>query len=118
MIKPPRHYALAKSSAPPRRRIRPPFAPSLIDATKFYVDRVRPYPEWPLICKEANRGAFDSEKDLRAYLAKHCPAMSIYKTWECKSCLKFHAECYPLEVSGQSSGKSTRKDDFKSNHHV
>lgn len=107
------HYAFANVSdfspkAPPVRRQK--FQPELIDRTKFLVCKVRPYPEWPLICIKENLPAFETEKDAKKW---HDKSMSSpYKMFTCRFCGKVHAVCPPNDITGQSSGKNLRKQQF------
>lgn len=112
--KPPprRHFALANLSRTAKNRIRLPARQ--VDSQIFDNDAIRPYPEWPLICKDENRLCFDSEQACKKWLAKFMMDKNIETIWFCPICDKFHHQCYPLEVSGQSSGKTTRKDYHKS----
>lgn len=104
------HYAfenIGKRPPEPKRK-RP--EPLPYDETLFMNGTVRPYPEWPLICREANTTSFVDEKSLRSWYAT--TSASIYRTWHCDFCKHFHAECSPGEVSGTSSGKANRKWEF------
>ncbi len=112
------HVALASCHRypPPPRRIRPPFAPWKINSKLFIVCRIRPFPEWPLICRQENRMAFDDEKSAKAWSAKHAPMCSIWNIWTCDFCTKVHFVPYPLEITGTSGGKDIRKQNFLLTH--
>lgn len=84
-----------------------------VDSQIFDNDSIRPYPDWPLICKDENRLAFESEKQCVQWLKKFCMDSHLKRIWFCPICDKFHHECYPLEVSGSSSGKAFRKEQSK-----
>lgn len=56
--------------------------------------------------------AFDDEKAIKTWMTVHAPSAGIYKQWKCKVCDKFHFIAYPQEISGNSSGKNTRKMNF------
>jgi hypothetical protein len=109
-----RHFAFERCrlSPPSRPRVRLAFQPFKINPRLFMVDKIRPYPEWPLICKATNFMAFASEKDAKNFSEKTSPQGSIFKMWLCEHCKMTHFEPYPLEVSGQSSGKALRKNAF------
>lgn len=107
------HFVFARVHLyPPARRRVVRFEPEKIDTTRFLVSRTLPYPTWPLICKATCCMAFENEKHMHAYLSKHAPGYSIFKTWSCGRCRMLHCETFPHEVSGTTSGKSTRKDNF------
>lgn len=109
------HYAFARcSSIPVRKRKRPAFEPYKIDARKFLIDRVRPFPEWPIVCRVTGQLAFNTEKEAKQWDSR-CGGMSgIYSLWLCDSCLKWHYIAYPIEITGNSSGKNIRKQYFLS----
>lgn len=112
------HYAFAnikKVFPPPRQRHRPKFQPFRINTALFLVCRVRPFPEWPLICKRDSYLAFDDESAAKKWLAKHGEP-SIFRIWTCDFCAKVHVICYPHEITGNSSGKSFRKDSMKESY--
>jgi hypothetical protein len=102
------HFAFDRvnKALPVRAKARP--EPQQVDTRRFIQSKVMPFPEWPLICKLTNMFAFDSVKDGKAWLGKFNADSRVQKTWEC-GCGKTHLLCYPLEVSGQSSGKAFRR---------
>lgn len=87
-----RHFAFAhpRKGSPSRPRVRPLFQPFKIDARKFIIDRIRPYPEWPLICIVANLPAFTDDKELNAYIEKFTPGCVVLIKWDCIHCRKKH----------------------------
>lgn len=97
---------------PPRRRVLQPYRPDLIDASRFEVDPVRPYPAFPLVCSVTAMYAFDDENALRDYLKRSASDGQIYKVFTCEHCQMVHAECKPHELTGTSSGNSFRADQW------
>lgn len=103
------HYTLAKASRVPlRKRERPEFRPDLIDESKFVVDKIRPFPEWPPICRETGLMAFDDKRAANAWLDR--TGGKAWRLWDCESCEKVHFEPYPVDDS--TSGKTPRIWDF------
>lgn len=95
---------------PACKRIRLRFNFWKIDEQLFVRSVVQPYPEWPLICKTTLHYAFDTETNAKQWVDK--TNGSIYNSWKCEYCAKWHYLSFPLEVSGTSSGKSLRKLTF------
>ncbi len=96
------HYAFANvhKYPPARRRVRPAFQPWKIDARKFIVDKIRPHPEWPLICRVANLPAFLTEKAAKA--CNEHMHMPMVKLWECRHCGQWHYwSSTPTDSNGQ-----------------
>lgn len=54
---------------------------------------------------------FSDEGDLKRWFNLHA-CHTIWRTFLCVECRCWHAECYPAEVSGQSSGKKLRLDEW------
>lgn len=85
----------------------------------FVFERVRLYPParpsrppkpWPARCFAFFWLKFDSEKEARSWIES--ASGSVYASWRCRMCGKWHAESYPHEVTGTTSGKSLRKAYF------
>lgn len=84
------------TSIPPSRNINPN-----VFKSKFGVG------VW--ICKVEHLPAFRNEVEMNEYFAKYCPGMDKQREWKCEHCGWWHRAHYPLEITGQSSGKKTRK---------
>lgn len=107
------HFALTRCYLypPPRRKPRQSLQIDRIDVKRFVASKILPYPEWPLICRATLLPSFDTEKDSKSWLAKFFMDSQLKRIWKCGFCRMFHHECYPIEASGNSSGKSFRKND-------
>lgn len=99
------HYAFVfcKKTAPQRKRIRHRSEPWKVDTRFFIRTNIMPFPEW------------DTIADAQAWIGK-LNGGGIFKTWTCAKCSKIHVLCYPLELTGGSSGKNVRKVGFFKTH--
>lgn len=125
------HRGVAKgerlSSPPPRRNVAPkPALEPQKDASKeakkplfthFALvsastcpPRKKPFKPWPKHCPQTFWLMHENEKDARGWITK--TNGSVYKAWLCRFCKKWHAEPYPQEITGTTSGKSVRKWNF------
>jgi hypothetical protein len=66
---------------------------------------------WPARCVTFYL-RFRDQAAITRWLNLHSPDAAIYKVWQCAICRDFHVICYPREITGTSSGKSCRKEDF------
>jgi hypothetical protein len=111
---------------PPRKQIRIPLRPAMskitrkpvprtpieeVDLSKFEYSSVRPPP--PLICLKENRPAFESEAKALLFLEEIGMGSNLKELWTCNFCSLVHHKCNPIEASGSSSGKNTRKEQGK-----
>lgn len=78
----------------------------------LFTDSVRPHPKWPMMCVVENRPAHSTDKAAREWLTRIGMLDNLYRLWKCDHCQHWHHECFPIEASGASSGKSTRKWQF------
>jgi hypothetical protein len=62
------------------------------------------WPNGPKICAAENLPAFETAKDLAAFLAKNAPSCKVVKKWQCQACGHFHAYTVAPDPAGGSSG--------------
>jgi hypothetical protein len=86
-----RHYALARLHLYPA-------LPTLIQIRKFAPR-----------CWKTNHGMYQDVKAIKEWLASFNLDANIHKTWLCNFCGMWHYECYPSDLTGQTSGKALRK---------
>jgi hypothetical protein len=111
---------MPKVPAPlPRTALFPPL-PKLSKArfTHFAFARIHLYPlppprkasPMPPACFKTLLPSFPSPGELKKWLASFCTDSHIDKIWQCIFCGQYHHESYPLDLTGQTSGKSLRRD--------
>lgn len=104
----------------PNRKAKPPPPKNQTLAQKLRMhwvfDKIHLYPEphiastiqYPPRCPQFH-WMFKTEQDVKQWLADRCLS-NVWRIWLCAVCKHWHYECYPVDLTGTTSGKCVRKE--------